>query len=251
MAEIYGDCNIEDAIEEGAAHYSSQMKQNSLNLPVLSQDILEAVLNIFFNPTNNLKDAPFEDAVTALEDWNKEMLSTKLKRLSDLRKDPEVGNGNSSLDTVDNFLTHAPFFQRFLSLHQLKRAVDEATEDDLEAMLADVRLLREVTLIFDQMVSILSRELPSDLKTCKADVLPTLFSFGRLLMWADLSFRRNGFADRIDEALPKLVEKLRNEFDSKLEKECSAASPIFGRLMAAIAEDVKEMSNIRTNASPP
>src|SRR5260370_9120138 len=118
-------------------------------------------------------------------------------------------------------------------------------------MLADVRLLREVTLIFDQMVSILSRELPSDLKICKGDVLPTLFSFGRLLMWADLSFRRNGFADRIDEALPKLVEKLRNEFDSKLEKECSAASPIFGRLMAAIAEDVKEMSNIRTNASPP
>jgi hypothetical protein len=250
-AETHGDCNVEDAIGEAAYHYS-QIELDSVKQLAPSQDILEAIMNIFLNPAYDLKDTPFTDAVSALEDWNQDLLATKFKRLSDFQKEGEV---KASGRTVDNFLASAPFFQRYLSLHQLKRAVDEATENDLEAMLGDVRLLREIALIFGRMVSILSRDLPKAFKTSKAEIIPVLFGGGRLVMWADLSLRRNGFADLLDESLPKLLEELRNEFDSKLEQECAAASPMFGLTVAALAADIKDnlknISNAGTNLSPP
>jgi hypothetical protein len=135
----------------------------------------------------------------------------------------------------------------FAVLHRLKQAADEATEEDLEAMLRDVGILRDVVLLIGRMITILAREVPDYLKANKAEMLPALFSVGRFVMWADLSLRRNGYADAINASPPKVLEQLRSEFDTKLEQELSAASPQFGRAMTTAAtifeNDLAQLEN--------
>jgi hypothetical protein len=55
--------------------------------------------------------------------------------------------------------------------------------------------------------------------------LATIFRFGKMCIWADLSLRWSGYGDIIDFSLPVLLSQLREEIDEELERELSAASP--------------------------
>ena len=234
-SENHAECSIEDVIGDAAYAYSNELEQEGEQLLSPPRDILEAAMNLFLNPGYELNDAPFEDAVVLLENWNKQQHAKKIEQLSKLMGESEIRNAGSTPDTIDNFLTYAPFIQECLTLHRLKQAVDEATEDDLDAMLLDVGILRELLLLIVRMITILAQEVPDYLKANESEMLPALFSVGQFVMCADLSLRRNGYADIINQSLPKALEHLRSEFDAKLEHELSAASPVFGRAMTAAA----------------
>jgi hypothetical protein len=75
-----------------------------------------------------------------------------------------------------------------------------------------------------------------------------IFGLGRLLIWADLSLRHNGWAELIDRCLPQGLDRMRNEFDAKLEQQFSDASPAFAK---ALEGYVGELTGNASQVQPP
>ena len=100
----------------------------------------------------------------------------------------------------DDIIWHHPHWKCVYAshtLHQLKRSVNECTDDDLRAVKRDLGVLREIELLLRRMLTILPRDMPEDFQRSSAELLPAIFFAGRILIWADLSLRNKGFTSVI------------------------------------------------------
>jgi hypothetical protein len=130
---------------------------------------------------------------------------------------------DSSLMSLFN---HAPFIKQYFSLHQLKLAVDECTDSDVRAVQRDLCFLRGMALLVRKAITILTSEIPAEYRPARADILRPILRAGGLLILADLSLRRNGFAHAIDYLLPVALRKFQQEFTEEVECELVKTSKI-------------------------
>ncbi len=215
---------IEDFIEEAAYHHVEKLRRAGAGGLLMPQHSLEALINVFLNQDYDLTDGAFELGAEELKEYESAMLQ---RQAADLTAE---GLSDAYLARKDNRLEslfdRAPFIKQYFSLHQLKRAADECTDGDLRAVSRDLYLLREMALLARKIITILSQEVSAEYKPARADILQPILSVGGLLILADLSLRRNGFAREIDYFLPEALRALRQGFTEEVERKLVEASKI-------------------------
>ena len=207
---------IEDFLDDAAYDFTESLSSADTEILQLPQRCLEAFLNIFFNYGYDLNDAPFQMGIESLKEWRHQ-----IHRLGVESKSSKMPGGTFSFNQpggMDIFLMCAPFFKEYLSLQQLKQAVEESTDSDLEKVARDIESLREVTRSLHKMLMILLRDMPPEFRETELRMVPVVLEVGRLLVLADLSLRRNGFAERIDYFLGESLKRFQSEINERLEK---------------------------------
>lgn len=208
---------IEDMIEEAAYQHVEEMRRAGVEGLLVPQHSLEALINVFFNQGYDLTDGAFELGAEELKEYESAWRQRHAAALAaEGLSDAYLARQDNSLVSL---LDHAPFIKQYFSLHQLKRAVDECTNDELRAVQRDLSLLREMALMIRRIITILTREIPAEYKPARADILRPIFKAGGVLILADLSLRRNGFAQQIDYLLPEALRAFQQGFTEEIERE--------------------------------
>lgn len=223
--EVESSGDLEDLIGDVAYDMTEKMKRMEVDLMQVPQEAYEAIVNVLFNKNYDLTDAPFEDAVEALKNWMQSVQRSKGEDVAGDAVTPRQTDGAESL------LAYAPFVKEFLSAHQLKRAVDECTEDGLHVVGRDLDAVREIALTLHKLLAIMSRDMPVEFKPTSAQILPSLFMFGRLLIWTDLSLRHKGYGETVEHCVGTLLRKCREEVNEQFEAELAANSRNFATAM--------------------
>jgi hypothetical protein len=208
---------IEDLIEEMASCNVEEMRRAGAEALLIPQHSLEAFLNVFVNQGYDLADGAFELGVEELKAYEEAMQQRCANVLA------AGGLGDVGLARQDSslmsFFDRAPFIKQYFSLHQLKLAVDECTDDDLRAVQRDMRCLHRIVPLARKIITILMSEIPAEYKPTRADILRPLVSAGGLLVLVDLTLRRNGFAQAIDYLLPLALREFQQGFTEEVERE--------------------------------
>jgi hypothetical protein len=213
---------IEDLIEEAASQNVEEMRRVGAEALLMPQHTLEALLNVFFNQGYDLTDGAFELGAEELKKYESAMQQRCAAALASKGlADVDMARHDSSLM---DFFDHTPFIKQYFSLHQLKLAVEECTDDDLRAVQRDLCCLRGMALLVRKIITIITSEIPAEYKPARADILQPILSVGGLLVLADLSLRRNGFAHAIDYLLPMALREFRQGFTEEVERELVEAS---------------------------
>jgi hypothetical protein len=208
---------IEDLIEEAASQNVEEMRRAGAEALLMPQHSLEALLNVFFNQGYDLTDGAFELGAEELKKYERSMQQRCAAAFaSEGLADVDLARHDSSLM---DFFDRAPFIKQYFSLHQLKLAVEECTDDDLQAVQRDLCCLRRMALLVRKIITIITSEIPAEYKPARADILRPILSVGGLLVLADLSLRRNGFAHAIDYLLPMALREFRQGFTEEVERE--------------------------------
>jgi hypothetical protein len=195
--EIDGRSATEDVIDEEMYKFTEAVQRTNMKLFDVPKEILEAFANLFLNSNYNLVDAPFEDGLEALERLDQTIQQKCEKIFGD--EVAEKASLRKPDDAIWTAFTHAPFINKYLSLRPLKEAVDECTDEDLMVVQRDLRVGREMVFQVKQFLMSLIPYIPSGPNSLSKEDLITVFSAGKLCIWADLSLRRNGYAKLIDE----------------------------------------------------
>jgi hypothetical protein len=215
---------IEDLIEEAACQSVEEMRRAGAAALLMPQHSLEALLNVFFNQGYVLNDGAFELGAEELKEYESAMRQRHAEAL-----DAE-GLGDAYLARQDSSLTsffdYAPFIKQYFSLHQLKLAVDECTDDDLRAVQRDLYYLREMALLARKIITIITSKIPAEYQPARAEILRPILSAGGLLVLADLSLRRHGFAQAIDYFLPVALREFQQGFTEEVERELVEVSKV-------------------------
>ena len=220
--ESKGD--LEDLIGDAAFVFTKDIRSANMALLEVPQETLEALTNLFFNSEYDLNDLPFEEGIEALRGWEQ----TFQQRCEAIFGDEAGTAGNCSIKPDDGLkvaFTHATFINKFFSLEQLKTAVNECTDEDLVAVWNDMHALREIVLLFRQVISLLLPHIPDEMDPTTMESLAAIFRFGRMCIWADLSLRRSGYGEIIDYCLPALLDQIREELNDDVLREWAAAGP--------------------------
>lgn len=220
--EVGSAGELEDLIGDAAYDYAREMARAGAKLFEVPQAVMEAALNLIFNEGYDLSDAPFEDGVSALEEFDRKTSEEQSAMLAARGVEPSETRRGGSLG---NLFRYAPFIKECLSVPRLKQAVDESTEEDWLAVERDVDLLREMALIAHRMFRILFRDLDPKYDEPPASALRPLFTCGKLIVLADLSLRRRGYSEMINAYLPVAAAYVREKCDEKLEQDLAEISP--------------------------
>jgi hypothetical protein len=215
---------IEDLIEEAAYQNVEEMKRVRAAALLMPQHTLEAFLNVFFNQGYDLTDGAFELGVEELKEYE----SAMQQRCTDALAAEGLGDVDQARhdSSLMSFFDRAPFIKQYFSIHQIKLAVDECTDDDLRAVQRDLCYLRGMALLVRKIITIITSEIPAEYKPARADILRPILSVGGLLVLADLSLRRNGFAQAIDYVLPVALREFQQGFTNEVERELVEVSKI-------------------------
>jgi hypothetical protein len=220
---------IEDLIEEAASHNVEELRCAGAEVLLIPQHSLEAFLNVFVNEEYDLDDGAFELGAEELEAYESAMLERCSAALA------AEGLGDIALARQDSsllsFFDRAPFIKKYLSVHQLKLAIDECTDEDLLAIQRDLSYLREMALLAHRIIMTLTSQMPKEYRLAMADILRPVLSIGGLLVLADLSLRRYGFGPAIDYFLPAALQEFREGITDEVERELVEASKLIPEAM--------------------
>jgi len=213
---------IEDMIGEITYHHAEELRREGGEALLLPQHSLEAILNVFLNQDYDLTDGAFELGIEELREYE-----TALRQRQDAALAAE-GFGDAEParqdDSLLKFVDRAPFIKQYFSLHQLKQAVDECTDSDLRAVQRDLSYLRGMAHLLHKIITILTREIPAEYHPSRADNLQPILSAAGLVILADLSLRRHGFAREIDYFLPEALRRFKQQFNEEKERDLVEAS---------------------------
>src|SRR5215213_623041 len=208
---------IEDLVEEAASHNVEEMRRAGAEALLIPQHSLEAFLNVFMNEEYDLDDGAFELGAEELEAYESAMQERCEAALAaEGLGDVDLARQGRSLTS---FFDRAPFIKRYLSLHQLRLAVNECTDDDLRAVRRDLCFMREMALMIRKVITLLTSEVPAEYRPERAGTLRSVLCVGGLLVLADLSLRRNGFGHAIDYLLPAALKELREGLTEEVERQ--------------------------------
>lgn len=226
---------IEDIIDDAAFKYCKDMKRLKSAAMSAPKETLEAFVNILFNQDYDLNDAPFQQGIEGSREWQRR-LQSRIRLRAQITTPADDGSTLSEHESATDFFALAPFIKQYLSLNQLKKAVEECTDNDLRAVARDLGLLREIALAISRLIEILNRDMAPELRATPAQFLPAIFVVGRLVILADLSLRRNGFAEVIDRGLGQILDACRRDINEELERELAASSHTFAASMKTCFE---------------
>lgn len=234
-AQTPGD--LEDIIDDAASRFGHKLARANQELLQMPEEALAAAINILFTPEYDLTDHPFQAGLHALQELDSRLRSKHAIRF-DTIQDEERGGTASDSQNDNPLFAHAGFFKRYLSLHELKRAVDDCTNDDLLVVKRDLAVVRELVVPIRKLILILIDDLSAEFRALFKHLLPAVFGTGRLLVLADLSLRHNGFSETIDRSLSELLRLFRDEVNERLEREMEAISENFAATLKALFHQV-------------
>jgi hypothetical protein len=215
---------IEDLVEEAASHNVEELRRVGAGVLLIPQHSLEAFFNVFVNEEYNLDDGAFDLGAEELEAHERAMQERCAAALA------AEGLGNVDLarqgSSLMSFFDRAPFIKRYLSLHHLRLAVNECTDDDLRPVQRDLCFMREIAVMIRKVITILTSEVPAEYRPERAGTLRSVLGVGGLLVLADLSLRRNGFGHAIDYFLPAALKEFREGLNDEVERELVEVSKL-------------------------
>jgi hypothetical protein len=206
------DISLEDFIDQGTDDAYRDARRKGLNWVQTSPVVMGICSQLFFNKEYNLEDAPFKRTVDAFK--------LKQKRR---QKRPETSDENFSA----NLFEFAPFFKEHLSFARVREAIQQCSDADLRVVARDLGIVREIVDRFGRIVKAQLSAAPTEFLEWLDDKFHVLFTLGRICILIDLSLRRAGHGDRIDNVLPDLLNQVRTGLTEELEEQFRANSAQF------------------------
>lgn len=220
---------IEDLVEEAASQNVEEMRRAGAEALLIPQHSMEAFLNVFVNEGYKLDDGAFELGAEEMEAYESAMLE---RCSAALAAEGLVGIDLSRQgSSLSSFFDRAPFIKKYLSVGQLKLAVETCTDEDLLAVQRDLSYLREMALLAHRLITTLTSQIPAEYRPATADILRPVLSVGGLLVLADLSLRRNGLDQVIDHFLPAALQEFRDGITDEVERELVEAGKLIHDVM--------------------
>lgn len=229
---------IEDYI--GDLSHDWVRKEQFAEIIGIPQEVIEATMNIFFNPDYDVRDLGFEDGKLQLAEWNKRLSNEIVPILSngfDARSNPQSPIRPDLIETV---FSHPGFFQQRLSVEALRKVVIEASEHDFQNIQQDLQIVRTVVVQLGKMIVTLMNHAKLRRLPTLQDVLPDLFRIANLLVLVDLSMRRHGLGQQLDDARTEVTKRFQDDFSQVTEEELAIAGPV---LREAVKKGIKELRN--------
>lgn len=208
---------IEDYI--GDISYDWIKKEKIAELLGVPQEVVEATMNIFFNPNYDLGDLGFEDGNRQLAVWkdrlNNEIVPVLTKGFDE---NPETVTEPVRPDGLDLLFSQPGVFQTYFSIAALSRVVAEASEDDFRSTQEDLRVVRAAAEPMGDIILTLMKHAKIERRPTLPDVLPQLFQAATLLVLADISMRRNGYGPHIDSVRTEAAKKFHEDLSQVTEQ---------------------------------
>ena len=214
---------MEDVLSDTAHTLTAKLKQEQFPVCDFSQDAMDLILNVFMNPNYDMTDIY---AFGALQSWLQHCERSEMFESLTTKE-----TSSSQPSTLDSAIRQAVLFKAHLSLPEIKRAVDECTDDDILVLERDLQSLRRVGRMFAQL---LSAELPAGHRLPWDMVWRFIFGLGRIMICIDLALRKQGFGSDVDSFLSEVVVKVQAAFDLKVSRaEVNSASATCGRTVGS------------------
>ena len=230
---------FEDVINDGATTAFADKELRRLNPLVMPQEVLETFVNILLNPSFIINPSDLDVFFTDVEGWSEATHKFGSKLFEDIGQ--EVENDKTNIESFVFLLQNAPFIQRHFSLHQVEKAVRECTEEDLAEVQSDLRILTKIVMIlvrtFEAIMPHINPAADSPFDTDA--FLPTLFQFAEYFVLADISLRRSGYAQLINQVREKVLDKIEEEFSETVRKDLEQTMPVIGRSLSRTFETVE------------
>jgi hypothetical protein len=201
---VQRDCtperNLEDILNDDAHTLAAGLEKEDTPAFRVPADAIDLILNLFINPEYDLTDL---GAFEAFQLWQAEC---QRLQASWSQSQPMAA------DSIESLLKLASTVKQHLSVTEIKRAIDEATDDDLRVITRDIAILRRMWLMFTK---ILARELPKDFHLPNDVVLRLVFGIGEIAIYFDIALRKHGEGGQIDSLLPSALSQMEVAFHKK------------------------------------
>jgi hypothetical protein len=193
---------MEDVLSEDAHRLAAKLQNEDSPILHIPADAIDLILNLFMNPDYDLTD---DGAFEAFQVWQEQCqrLQATWSRSTSLPR---------AADSIESLLILASTVKQYLSVAEIKRCVDEATDADLRIVGRDITMLRRMWLMFAKL---LARELPDDLHLPKDLILRFVLGMGRIAIYLDLALRSHGQGGDIDSLLPCWLVMVEGAFHEK------------------------------------
>lgn len=174
---------IEDIIDDAVYTSPKNKSLRSFNEKDVPPETIEAGMNIFLNPYYNLNDLGFRYALLGLKNW-----SGKSRKAQNSANDPLIANFDNF--TIEFIFKYAPFLKENLSLHRLAETMTACSDEDLEEVRLDLRIVTELSRSFGEMVTVLMQDTNEDFDPRSLDAcLPLVVGTAKFIAWTDISLR--------------------------------------------------------------
>lgn len=251
---------IDDTVVDVAEHLKKELEENQVAswMFQVPQTSMAAFLNILLNRVEsksvlaancgyNLEEAEFREGKNAYIDWK----SAAAQKCAELFGDDVAGKlaAENPNDTMLMLFNNPQVINKYLSLPRFLEVLGECTYEDLIAVRRDVQVGREAVMRLSRALPLIK---PKRLEQIESesepeDLLPVAFSVGRLLILADLSFRRAGCGELIDQGMSMLGELLKR-FDEWMEREGPEACQQVAAMLDMVIE---RLLSLLTGGSAP
>jgi uncharacterized protein YneF (UPF0154 family) len=203
------------------------------NNPSLSLDQVRGMYNLMFNPDYDPEELASDEFAP--------------------HKNASGGQPHTPHQSqTSSLFQYAPFIKEHLSFQREKEILRHCTVEDLKIIERDVGILREIVFHLGRIAKAAVSAAPAELTAGFTDKWHVLFFLGRKCILADLSLRRSGYDNWIDENLPLGLEMIRAMFNEEREAEIRAKSPQMIAEMERKTEDLKRQgaANAKGAAKP-
>lgn len=221
--KVDGRNAVEDEIDDAAFTFSEVIQRTNIKLFAIPPEVFASVLNVLINNEYDLNDLPFQEGKEALQEFDQ----TVQESCAGLFGDDVAENVAQSkpTDSMWTILTHAQFINNYLSVHHLKEALDGSTIEDLATVQHDLQIVREILSLFRPMLEVFMAFVPGAPSSLSDDDLVSMYSTGKVLIWVDLSLRRNGYSAQIDRLLPYMLGRIKQDLSEEVQQGFMEAGP--------------------------
>ncbi|MBX3292256.1 MAG: hypothetical protein KF881_05100 [Acidobacteria bacterium] len=217
---------IEDYI--GDISHDWIKKEKFVDLLGVPQEVVEATMNIFFNPDYDLEDLGFEDGNKQLAVWkdrvNNEIVPVLTRGFDE---NPESVVEPIRPDGLDILFSQPGFFQKYLSVDALQRVVAEASDEDFRNVQGDLCVVRTAVEPLGDMIVTLMKHAKVERLPTLSDVLPQILQAATLFVMADISLRRHGHGPLIDHVKAEAAKKFHEDMSQVTEQALAEVGPEF------------------------
>lgn len=213
-------------------------KEKFAELLGIPQDVVEATMNIFFNPDYDLADLGFEDGNRQLSVWKNRVNDEIMPVLS--RGFDESSDTPAPIrpEGIELLFSQPGFFQERLSVKALRKAVADASEIDFQNIQEDLQVVRTAIEPMGEMIVTLMKHAKIQRLPTLLDVLPNLFQIANLIVLVDLSMRRHGLGPQLDQARVEVTKKFQEDFSQITDEALAEAGP---ELADALKKGLKKL----------
>lgn len=227
---------IEDYI--GDLSHDWIRKEKFAEILGIPQDVIEAAMNIFFNPDYDLADLGFEEGNRQLTVWKNRVDNEIMPVLSNGFDEGSDTPAPIRPEGIELLFSQPGFFQEHLSVEALRKAVTDASEHDLQNVQEDLQVVRTVVEPLGEMIVTLMKHAKIQRLPTLQDILPDLFRIANLLVLIDLSMRRHGLGAQLDQARAEVTKKFQEDFSQVTEEYLAETGP---ELADAFKKGVKKL----------